>query len=502
MAIAQESNEQDVPILQDWRGDYPVAELGRFPEGQRRLPLGYLDNELQFSNIWKAFKPTEKVPEVDFNNHLVLFVRNAVFFNRLGIAKVLLKDSVAEILAMETMSAFPIEDRVGMALAVISRAGVKFIAAGDELITVSEIGSGLAADPLNSSYTIEGRKIFLQDGRLEEPIDAGSVTKIRTFVVGSPVEGDLDSDGDRDAVLFLAQDSGGSGMFYYVAAALNQEGLYQGTNGVLLGDRITPQNITIKNGLIAASYKDRKATEPMSADPSVDAKIYLTLADDELEFLKVLEADEQIVEGLVTIGHEVRSFRPCSEKDYYWLSGDSQALVEIKDTYQKVSPSVKPYTPKFMVLAGKFGGPSHDGFGMDYKGTFGATQLVGVRPDGKCPNESIIVDSPVPGETITSPLVVRGRARGTWFFEGDFPVTLKDINGRIIANGYAAAKSDWMTNELVEFEGILEFEKPEIFDSARLVFKKANPTDRSEFDEAMEFFVFINELKKNVGISK
>ena len=119
-----------------------------------------------------------------------------------------------------------------------------------------------------------------------------------------------------------------------------------------------------------------------------------------------------------------------------------------------------------MVLAGKFVEPPHVGFGMDYKGAFTAKQLVGVRLEGNCFNESIVVDSPVSGETIFSPLLVRGRARGTWFFEGDFPLLLKDITGRIIARGFASAKFDWMTSEFVNFEGILEFEKPDSIERA------------------------------------
>ena len=165
VSITQGNNAQDVPILTDWWGFYPVAGYNLLPEDQRRLPVGFLDNKEQFSKVWNAFKPSEEVPEVDFSNHLVLFVRNAVYFNRIGIARVLLEDSVAEILAMETRTAFPIEDKAGMALAVISRAGVKYIRAGDELIPVAEVGAGLALDPLNAAYMIEGRRIFLQQQR-------------------------------------------------------------------------------------------------------------------------------------------------------------------------------------------------------------------------------------------------------------------------------------------------------------------------------------------------
>ena len=47
------------------------------------------------------------------------------------------KDEAAMILAVETRSAQPIEDRVAISLAVISRQGIKFIQAGNQRIPVS-----------------------------------------------------------------------------------------------------------------------------------------------------------------------------------------------------------------------------------------------------------------------------------------------------------------------------------------------------------------------------
>jgi hypothetical protein len=45
--------------------------------------------------------------------------------------------------------------------------------------------------------------------------------------------------------LLITHDPGGSGTFYYVAAAINVNKRYQGTNAVLLGDRIAPMDIGI-----------------------------------------------------------------------------------------------------------------------------------------------------------------------------------------------------------------------------------------------------------------
>jgi len=118
-------------------------------------------------DVWQVFKPGEKVLEVDFSKHVVVFSRNVTFYNRTAIVKVTLKDGVAEVLVMETMSVLPIEARVAMAMAVIPRAGVKFIVAGNERIPVKVNDQSSASDPLNATYTIEGQEVTLQNGRSE-----------------------------------------------------------------------------------------------------------------------------------------------------------------------------------------------------------------------------------------------------------------------------------------------------------------------------------------------
>lgn len=120
----------ELVISQSWSGDYPVAELERLPEGQRKSGVGYLGSATAFESAWAVFKPGEAVPAVDFGKHVVVFHRNVNFYNRTRIFKVTLKDGVAEVLAMETMSAIPIEDKVAMAMAVIPRANVKSLRSG------------------------------------------------------------------------------------------------------------------------------------------------------------------------------------------------------------------------------------------------------------------------------------------------------------------------------------------------------------------------------------
>jgi len=127
----------ELVISQSWSGDYPVAELKRLPEGQQRSRAGYLGNAAALKDVWAGFKAGEAMPEVDFSKKLVVFSRNVDFYNRTRILKVMLKDGAAEVVAMETMSAIPIADKVAMAMAVIPRAGVKTIQTGSERFPVS-----------------------------------------------------------------------------------------------------------------------------------------------------------------------------------------------------------------------------------------------------------------------------------------------------------------------------------------------------------------------------
>ena len=136
-ANASECNPQKVSLLQQWNGDYPVAELDRLPEGQRDSPAGFIADTDTFAAVWQAFRPGETVPQVNFAQHLVVYTRNTVFYNRTAIMAVTLQDGVAEIIAMETMSAMPIEDKVAMALAVVPREGIKSIRTADGTLVVS-----------------------------------------------------------------------------------------------------------------------------------------------------------------------------------------------------------------------------------------------------------------------------------------------------------------------------------------------------------------------------
>ncbi len=100
----------------------------------------------------------------------------------------------------------------------------------------------------------------------------------------------------------------------------------------------------------------------------------------------------------------------------------------------------------------------------------------------------IRISTPRPNQTISSPLVITGEARGNWYFEASFPVVLVDWDGRIIAQGIAQAKSDWMTTDFVPFEATLTFtvDKNAYSNKGSLILKKDNPSGLPQNDDALE----------------
>jgi hypothetical protein len=89
-------------------------------------------------------------------------------------------------------------------------------------------------------------------------------------------------------------------------------------------------------------------------------------------------------------------------------------------------------------------------------------------------------------QKISSPFRFSGKAKGTWFFEGSFPVEIKNNNSETIATGFATSKEDWMTEDFVLFEGEVDFNAVS-GENGYIVFKKDNPSGLSQNDD--EFYI-------------
>lgn len=103
------------------------------------------------------------------------------------------------------------------------------------------------------------------------------------------------------------------------------------------------------------------------------------------------------------------------------------------------------------------------------------------------------------GDVITSPLVLEGEARGTWFFEASFPVSIVNWDGLIIAEHYASAEGEWMTTDYVPYTSTIEFESPynegdpDFMKRGAIILQKDNPSGLPEHDDALEIPIMFAE---------
>jgi hypothetical protein len=177
-------------------------------------------------------------------------------------------------------------------------------------------------DPLNATYTIENQHIAFVNGLAQTEVVPGSAAKTVTKVFGVPVNGDLNGDGKPDAALMLTQESGGSGIFFYAAVALNGANGAEGTNAILLGDRVAPQNIEIKNGQVIANYAERNPGEPMTTQPSVGVSKYMVVRGTMLEANAIAGPGERCGGNTTTAPTCIFSYHCAPEPDSHLPFGD------------------------------------------------------------------------------------------------------------------------------------------------------------------------------------
>lgn len=159
---------------------------------------------------------------------------------------------------------------------------------------ISDSGIDLS-DHKNTTYSIADENVILIDGTNEKNLAPDSALKIRTEYFGNEVEIDLNNDGRKDKVFLLTQNTGGSGTFFYIVAALNTIDGHVGSHGFFLGDRIAPQTTEISQNpnhknVIVVNYFDRNKGESLAAEPTVGKSVWLKF-DPEIMMFGEVEQD-------------------------------------------------------------------------------------------------------------------------------------------------------------------------------------------------------------------
>lgn len=100
----------------------------------------------------------------------------------------------------------------------------------------------------------------------------------------------------------------------------------------------------------------------------------------------------------------------------------------------------------------------------------------------------IQVDSPKANDLILSPVTITGKARGQWYFEASFPITILDETGKVLGQGIAEAQGDWMTSEFVPFIAKVVFTKS-LTKSGTILLEKDNPSGLPEHADSIKVLI-------------
>jgi hypothetical protein len=105
-------------------------------------------------------------------------------------------------------------------------------------------------------------------------------------------------------------------------------------------------------------------------------------------------------------------------------------------------------------------------------------------------NDLITIEYPRPNAVVENTFIVKGQARGYWYFEASFPITVIDLKGNEIAKSIAQAQGEWMTENFVPFSSRLEI--PKTFSGeAKLLLHKDNPSGEARNDDQLEIPIVV-----------
>lgn len=106
-------------------------------------------------------------------------------------------------------------------------------------------------------------------------------------------------------------------------------------------------------------------------------------------------------------------------------------------------------------------------------------------------SDYIKIISPTPFGEVSDLLVITGEAKGTYYFEGEFPVTIIAEDGSKIDH-YAVAQDAWMTEKFVPFR--VEIDISHLAPQEILVkLHRNNPSEKRNLDMVLELPLIITE---------
>jgi uncharacterized membrane protein len=233
----------------------------------------------------------------------------------------------------------------------------------------------------NAAYEgiLEG-PVMLSGGRFEgEPFAPGSASRPVVMLVPAVMAtGDLVGDASDEAVVALAHNAGGSGVFMYLAVMRDERGNPDNIATISLGDRARITALAIDDGNLVADLVEHGPNDPMCCPTQAVRREWRF---DDGEPVPVGSASEKRVarfRGHLVWGHESRSFTQCDSGREGWVineSGDELAAV-----YEELTNA--PYQPMFVEVRGEWVGAPAEGIGSGFEEALRITELLRAENEG------------------------------------------------------------------------------------------------------------------------
>ena len=136
----------------------------------------------------------------------------------------------------------------------------------------------------NATYQgIYQEPVQLTEGKYEgEPFVEGGASRPTVTLLDEFIAfGDLNGDDLDEAVVILAENSGGSGTFIYLAVVVEQNGVLANIATQLIGDRVQPKTLAIEAGELVFTTVTHAPDDPLCC-PSQEATLRYQLLDGQL----------------------------------------------------------------------------------------------------------------------------------------------------------------------------------------------------------------------------
>ena len=247
---------------------------------------------------------------------------------------------------------------------------------------VPAASSALAEEALRSaSYNsiLEG-PVTLSDGRFEgEPFAPGSATRpVVTLVPGLIATGNLVGDASDEAVVALAHNAGGSGVFMYLAIMRDDRGNPDNMATISLGDRARITALGIDAGILVADLVEHGPNDPMCCPTQAVRRQWRFDDGRPVPLGPASEMQGARFRGHLVWGHETRSFTECDTGREGWVVNESGD--ELVAVYEELTHS--PYRPMFVEVRGEWVGSPGEGFAADYEEALRITELLRAENEG------------------------------------------------------------------------------------------------------------------------